>query len=120
VALPGASLFTAGRGVGVPRGAPPVPSAPDQVYRPKTAEEAVANVREAATHKPDFFKIWVDDVFGRFPKMDPAVFKATIGRGAPQRHPGRVARFYLADAKELIGEGVDALAHSIRDQPVDK
>jgi len=30
------------------RRAPPVPSAPDQVYRPKTAEEAVANVREAS------------------------------------------------------------------------
>src|SRR2546426_665100 len=118
-ALPGASLFTAGRGVGVPGGAPPVPSAPDQVYRPKTAEEAVANVREAATHKPDFFKIWVDDVFGRFPKMDPAVFKATIEEA--HRNGIRVAShvFYLADAKELIGEGVDALAHSIRDQPVD-
>src|SRR5439155_15853245 len=77
-ALPGASLFTAGRGVGVPGGAPPVPSAPDQVYRPKTAEGAVANVREPAAHKPDFCKIWVDDVFGKFPKMDPAVFKATI------------------------------------------
>ncbi|HXO16042.1 MAG TPA: amidohydrolase family protein [Steroidobacteraceae bacterium] len=119
-ALPGASLFTAGRGVGVPGGAPPVPSAPDQVYRPKTAEEAVANVREAATHKPDFFKIWVDDVFGKFPKMDPAVFKATIEEA--HRNGIRVAShvFYLADAKELIRDGVDALAHSIRDQPVDK
>jgi imidazolonepropionase-like amidohydrolase len=118
-ALPGASLFTAGRGVGVPGGAPPVPSAPDQVYRPKTAEEAVANVREAAAHKPDFFKIWVDDVFGKFPKMDPTVFKATIEEA--HRNGIRVAShvFYLADAKELIGAGVDALAHSIRDQPVD-
>ena len=118
-ALPGASLFTAGRGVGVPGGAPPVPSAPDQVYRPKTAEEAVANVREAATHKPDFFKIWVDDVFGRFPKMDPAVFKATIEEAHRNGIPVASHVFYLADAKELIGEGVDALAHSIRDQPVD-
>jgi len=119
-ALPGASLFTAGRGVGVPGGAPPVPSAPDQVYRPKTAEEAVANVREAATYKPDFFKIWVDDVFGKFPKMDPAVFKATIEEA--HRNGIRVAShvFYLADAKDLIGDGVDALAHSIRDQPVDR
>src|SRR5437762_2467506 len=118
--VPGATLFTAGRGIGVPDGAPPVPSAPDQVYRPKTAEEAVANVREAAAHKPDFFKIWVDDVFGKFPKMDPAVFKATIEEA--HRNGIRVAShvFYLADAKELIGNGVDALAHSIRDQPVDR
>src|SRR6266550_2604637 len=118
-ALPGASLFTAGRGVGAPGGAPPVPSAPDQVYRPKTPEEAVADVDEAAAHKPDYFKIWVDDVFGKFPKMDPAIFKAAIE--AAHRHGIKVAShvFYLGDAKAVITSGVDALAHSVRDQPVD-
>jgi len=45
---PGAALYTAGRGIGVPNGAPPVPSLPDQVYRPATPEEAVAEVRCAA------------------------------------------------------------------------
>ena len=117
--VPGATLFTAGRGIGVPDGAPPVPSAPDQVYRPKTPEEAVANVEEAAAHKPDYFKIWVDDVFGKFPKMDPAVFKAAID--AAHRHSIKVAShvFYLGDAKAVITSGVDALAHSVRDQPVD-
>jgi len=118
-AAPGASLFTAGRGIGAPGGAPPVPVAPDQVYRPKTPEEAAAEVDEAAAHKPDYFKIWVDDVFGKFPKMEPAVFKATID--AAHRHGIKVAShvFYLADAKAVIGSGVDALAHSVRDQPVD-
>jgi len=77
-AVPGASLFTAGRGIGAPDGAPPVPLAPDQVYRPTTPTEAVADVQETAAHKPDFLKIWVDDVFGKFPKMEPAVFKAVI------------------------------------------
>ena len=117
--VPGATLFAAGRGIGVPDGAPPVPSAPDQVYRPKTPEEAVANVEEAAARKPDYFKIWVDDVFGKFPKMDPAVFKAAID--AAHRHSIKVAShvFYLGDAKAVITSGVDALAHSVRDQPVD-
>jgi imidazolonepropionase-like amidohydrolase len=117
--VPGATLFTAGRGIGVPGGAPPVPVAPDQVYRPKTPEEAAADVDEAAAHKPDYFKIWVDDVWGKFPKMEPAVFKATIE--AAHRHKIRVAShvFYLADAKGVISSGVDALAHSVRDQPVD-
>jgi len=117
--VPGATLFTAGRGIGVPDGAPPVPSAPDQVYRPRTPEEAVANVEEAAARKPDYFKIWVDDVFGKFPKMDPAVFKAAID--AAHRHSIKVAShvFYLGDAKAVITSGVDALAHSVRDQPVD-
>jgi imidazolonepropionase-like amidohydrolase len=116
---PGATLFTAGRGIGVPDAAPPVPVAPDQVYRPKTAEEAVADVRETAAHHPDYLKIWVDDVYGKFPKMDPGVFKAAIDEA--HRNKIRVAShvFYLADAKALIADGVDALAHSIRDRPVD-
>jgi imidazolonepropionase-like amidohydrolase len=118
--LPGASLFTAGRGIGVPDAAPPVPVAPDQVYRPKTVEEAVADVRETASHHPDFLKLWVDDIYGKFPKMDPAVFKAAIDEA--HKNKIRVAShvFYLADAKALIADGVDALAHSIRDQPVDQ
>ena len=118
-AVRGATLFTAGRGIGVPDAAPPVPSAPDQVYRPKTPEEAVADVEEAAAHKPDYFKIWVDDIFGKFPKMEPAVFKATID--AVHRHGIKVAShvFYLGDAKAVIASGVDALAHSVRDQSVD-
>jgi len=116
---PDATLFTAGRGIGVPDAAPPVPVAPDQVYRPKTAEEAVADVRETAAHHPDYLKIWVDDIYGKFPKMDPGVFKAAIDEA--HRNKIRVAShvFYLADAKALIADGVDALAHSIRDRPVD-
>src|SRR5205085_1533399 len=115
--VPGATLFTAGRGIGAPGGAPPVPSAPDQVYRPKTPEEAVANVEETAAHKPDYFKIWVDDVFGKFPKMDPAVFKAAIDAG--HRHSIKVAShaFYLGDAKSVMTSRVDALARSGGDQP---
>src|SRR5437764_7086920 len=58
--VPGASLLLAGRGIGVPDAAPPVPVAPDQVYRPQTVEEAVAQVRETATHHPDMLKLWVD------------------------------------------------------------
>jgi len=116
---PGASLFTAGRGIGVPDAAPPVPVAPDQVYRPKTVEEAVADVRETAAHHPDYLKLWVDDIFGKFPKMDPAIFRAAISEA--HRNKIKVAShvFYLADAKALIANGVDALAHSIRDQHVD-
>src|SRR5438128_8036383 len=117
--LPGASLFLAGRGIGVPDGAPPVPVAADQVYRSQSAEEAVAEVRETATHHPDMLKLWVDDVYGKFPKMMPAVFQAAIDEAHKQGIRVAAHVFYLADAKALINAGVDALAHSIRDQPVD-
>ena len=118
--VPGATLFTAGRGIGVPDAAPPVPSQPDQVYRPMTAEQAVSQVRETATHRPDILKIWVDDVYGKFPKMKPEVIQATM---IEAHNTGlRVAAhvFYLADAKFLANGGLDAFAHGIRDQPVDR
>src|SRR5262245_26887742 len=69
--VPGASLFTAGRGIGVANGTPPQPVAPDQSYRPTTVEQARAAVREMAAHKVDIVKIWVDDNFGKFTKMPP-------------------------------------------------
>src|SRR5437763_14583549 len=51
--------------------------------------------------------------------MGSAVFKAAID--AAHRHSIKVAShvFYLGDAKAVITSGVDALAHSVRDQPVD-
>ncbi len=118
-AFPGASIFTAGRGFGVESAAPPVAAASDQVYRPQSAEEAQAQVREMAAHHPDIVKIWLDDFYGKYPKMDPAIYKAVIDES--HRQGLRVAAhvFYLADAKALIADGVDVLAHSIRDLPVD-
>jgi imidazolonepropionase-like amidohydrolase len=117
--IPGASLLLAGRGIGVPDAAPPVPVAPDQVYRPQTPDEARADVRETAKHRPDMLKIWVDDIYGKFPKMTPEVYKATIDEAHKNKIRVAAHVFYLADAKALVADGVDALAHSIRDQAVD-
>ena len=118
-AAPGASIFTAGRGIGAPGSVPPQPVQPDQIYRAATAEEARAQVREMAGHKVDIVKLWVDDNFGKFPKMAPDVFRAAIDEC--HKHKIRVAAhvFYLADAKALVAAGVDVLAHSVRDLPVD-
>ncbi len=117
--FPGASLFTAGRGIGVPDGAPPLPVAPDQVYRPQTVEEAVAEVKETAGHHADMLKIWVDDIFGKLPKLKREIYQAVIEEA--HRSKLRVAAhvFYLEDAKALANSGLDALAHSVRDTHVD-
>jgi imidazolonepropionase-like amidohydrolase len=117
--VPGATLFTAGRGIGVPDAAPPVPVQPDQVYRPQTAQQAVADVKETMTHHPDIIKIWVDDIYGKFPKMAPDVYKAAIAEAHADGVKVAAHVFYLADAKALADAGVDAFAHSIRDAPVD-
>jgi len=117
--FPGATIFTAGRGIGVPGAAPPVPVAPDQVYRPTTVDEARADVREMASRHVDMIKIWVDDVYGRFSKMQPEVYAAVIDEAHKQGVGVAAHVFYLEDAKRLVADGVDVLAHSVRDQKVD-
>ena len=119
-ALNGARLYTAGRGFGVRGGVPPGGGHPGDVYRPATPEEARADVQELATHHPDFVKMWVDDNYGRLPKMKPEIYRAIIDEA--HRHNLRVLAhvFYLADAKDLVAAGVDGLGHSIRDKAVDQ
>ncbi len=118
--LPGTRLYTAGRGFGVPRGYPPTLASGEDVYRPQTPEQARAEVSELAARHPDFVKMWVDDDFGRLPKMKPEIYRAIIEE-AHQRHLRVIAHvFYLADAKDLVQAGLDGLGHSVRDQPVDR
>ncbi|MBV9492230.1 MAG: amidohydrolase family protein [Verrucomicrobia bacterium] len=118
-AFGGADIFTADRGLGVPRGAPPFPFFEDQMYRPTNAEEARAAVRDTAARHADMIKLWVDDLFGRAPKMPASIFDAITDEA--HRNGLRVAAhlFYLADAKTLVRAGIDVVAHSVRDQPVD-
>lgn len=117
--LGGATILTAGRGIGVPNGAPGLDVAPDQIYRPANAEEARKDVDELASHHADLIKLWVDSGHGKTPPMDPAVYTAIIEE-AHKHHLKVAAHIYnLADAKSLVNANVDILAHSIRDQAVD-
>jgi imidazolonepropionase-like amidohydrolase len=63
--LGGATMLTAGRGIGVPHGAPPLTVANDQVYLPATVDEARRNVGDFAAHHADIVKIWVDALHGK-------------------------------------------------------
>ncbi len=116
---PGATILTAGRGIGVPDGMPPVKVGSDQLYRPATPEQARAAVREMATHSPNLIKVWVDDSMGKLPKMNASVYSAVVDEA--HRLNLRVAAhvFYLEDAKRLLQAGIDILAHSVRDQELD-
>jgi imidazolonepropionase-like amidohydrolase len=122
-ALPGADLFGADRGIGIPNGAPPAPpiNLPQtQLYRVSTPEQAVQAVDEMAARKPDFIKVWVDDIHGtERVKMTPEVYGAAIHEAhrLGLRAPAHI--YYLADAKSLVNHGVDVIAHGVRDQPVD-
>jgi len=84
-----------------------------------TPAEAREEVAALAAQKPDWVKIRVDDNLGTTAKMPPAVYRTVIDEA--HRRGLRVAAhlFYLEDAHGLTGAGVDLIAHSIRDAPVD-
>jgi imidazolonepropionase-like amidohydrolase len=118
--LDGATVFTADRGMGVPDAAPGLPAASDQIYRPATPQEARAAVDAMVTRHADIVKVWVDSVSGTKPAMSPEIYRAAIEE-AHKRHLRVAAHvYYLADAKSLVSAGVDVLAHSVRDKPIDQ
>ena len=117
--LGGAAIFTAGRGIGVPGGAPRLPAAPDQIYRPASVEEARKDVDELAGHHADIVKIWVDKMHGTVPEMSSEMYKAVIEEAHAKELRVAAHEYALEDAKRLVADGVDVLAHSVRDQVVD-
>jgi imidazolonepropionase-like amidohydrolase len=68
----------------------------------------------------NFIKLWMDDHLGTKKKMPYDIAQAIIV-SAHQHHLRVVAHiFYLQDAKQLVDYGVDGLAHSVRDKPIDQ
>ena len=118
-ALPGADVYTAGIGFGAKNGVPPAGMGFTEVLRPETPAEARSEVAQQASQKPDFIKVWVDDFWGQYPKLSPEIYGAIIDEA--HKHSLRVAAhvYHLEDARLLVADGVDVLAHSIRDADVD-
>jgi hypothetical protein len=115
-----ARLFTAGRGFTVKGGYPGVnPGREGVPYEVLSVEEAVRDVDELAEHHPDLVKIWVEDHFGKVPKIPIRLSRAIIEKAHKKGLKVVAHVFYLQDAKELTGVGIDGLAHSVRDKPVD-
>ncbi|HEY9258469.1 amidohydrolase family protein [Chitinophaga sp.] len=113
--LPGARLFSAGYGFASYKGAP----AMKKNYHPATAAQAIRELDSMVALRPTVIKMWVDDFGGSSPKMDSSIYKAIITRA--HQHHIRVAAhlYYLSDAHRLVNNGLDIIAHSIRDQPID-
>ena len=115
-----ARIFTAGRGFtgagGYPSSVPGMKGIPFEVASKADVDKDVAWLTDK---KVDMVKIWVDDHLGREKKIPLDLAKAIIV-DAHQRHLQVAAHvFYLEDAKALIDAGLDGLAHSVRDKPVD-
>ena len=113
-------IFTAGRGFtgvgGYPTTAQGMKGVPFEVATTGDVDKDVAHL---ADQKVDIVKIWVDDHLGREKKIPLDLCKAIIADA--HKHGIKVAAhiFYLDDAKALVDAGLDGLAHSVRDKPVD-
>ena len=90
------------------------------VVNAASPEDITELINDVADMGPDFIKIRVDDNLGRTPKMAPEVYTAAIDAAHANELPLASHLFYLDDAKGLLNAGVDFVAHSVRDQPVDQ
>ncbi len=110
-------IYTAGQGFVFKGGYGGLEGVNQGVATVAEVEPAVA--AQAAKHV-DFIKLWMDDHLGTKKKMPYDIAQAII-ESAHRHHLRVVAHiFYLQDARQLVDYGVDGLAHSVRDKPVDK
>ena len=110
-------VFTAGQGFIFKGGYGGIAGVNQGVSSVGEVEPAVA---AQARKKVDIIKLWMDDELGRFPKMPYPIAKAIIDDAHRRRLRVTAHIFYLQDAKQLADYGVDSLAHSVRDKPVDQ
>ena len=112
-----ARIFSAGQGAVFKGGYGGLVGVTNPVSGP---EEARKLVDEQAAKGVDLIKLWMDDERKTIPVKMPYSVSAAIIDEAHKHHLKAVAHvFYLADAKELVREGINGFAHMVRDQPVD-
>ncbi len=113
-----ARVFTAGKGIVLQGGYGGTLGINEPV---ETPEEAAAAVDDAAAKGADFVKMWVDDERAMIPvKMPYAMTQAVIDAAHRNGIKAVAHVYYLADAKELVRQGVDGFGHAVRDMPVDQ
>jgi imidazolonepropionase-like amidohydrolase len=85
----------------------------------KTPEDARKKVDEIVEHGADFVKVWIDAQGGRHPKLSREFCAAVMDQA---RKHGKITMAHiveLEDAKMIVNEGVNILAHNVRDQIMD-
>src|SRR5262245_35057621 len=82
----------------------------------KTPEAARRHVDEIARNGADFIKVWLDPQGGRVPKLSREFVAAVFDQA---RKHGKLTMAHiveLSDARMVIDEGVNIIAHNVRDQ----
>jgi imidazolonepropionase-like amidohydrolase len=86
----------------------------------KTPEAARAKVDEIVGTGADFIKVWVDSQFGAIPKLD-ADYTAAVMDQARKHNMITMAHIVeYEDAKRMVAQGVNILAHDVRDRVIDE
>jgi len=84
----------------------------------KTPEEARAKVDEIVAKGADFIKVWIDAQGGRYSKLTPE-FTAAVMDQATRHNKIKMAHIVeLEDARRIVDQGVNILAHDVRDQDI--
>lgn len=90
------------------------------VLSPGSSEEARTDVEALMEKNPDWTKIRVDDGLGTREKMQTDVYSAVIEASHSYDTPLAAHILQLEDAKGVVENGADLVAHSVRDEPVDQ
>ena len=108
-----ARVRSAGRGITSPE--PGRSEVPQWVTTEEEARAAVAGQADQV----DLIKIWVDDRNGQYEKLSAELYGPVIDEAHNNNIKVAAHIFALSDAKGLLEAGLDAFAHSVRDQDVD-
>jgi len=117
--LDGARMSSAGYGFNSPQVNVDTSSPQGKVFRPVSPGQVPGEMDSIAALNIKIVKIWVDDFNKTQPKMDTAVYRAIINEAHKRNIRVAAHVYYLSDARRLVSDGVDILAHSIRDSIVD-
>jgi len=84
-----------------------------------TIAAARAKVDEIVANGADFVKVWIDPQGGKYPRLTPEYTAAVIEQG---RKHGKITMAHiveLADAQRVVDQGVNVIAHGVRDKLID-
>lgn len=85
----------------------------------KTPEEARAKVDQTVAEGADFIKLWIESQYGKIAKLPPEISIAVLEQS---RKHGKITTAHIFDyddAKLLIENGLNVMAHNVRDREVD-
>lgn len=110
--IPAPRMYTAGLGFTHPDGHP---VSYTHINRPATTAEARKQVGRLAEWKVDFVKMWVDDKYGRIPKISAEMRTAVVDEALKKGLRPMAHIFEAADLRQLVAAGARDFLHTVRD-----